>query len=698
MRKYKLFSTYLTIAAFLGLIIFTGCGDDNDDDNGGASTNTLNADAGSDQTVEAGDEVTLNGSGSSDSEGNLFTFLWSFTARPDGSSASLSDPTAERPTFTADVAGQYDLSLIITDGTNEDEDNVSILAEAPSFITINADITADQTLADIVSDEKDYLVEGFIDVDASLIIDPGVVIHFADNSGFRITSTGSIQAVGTAADSIIFTGTSETAGTWKGILFVDSENNLNELTYCRISYAGQTEFSSSMGKANLGIGYFLSPSKVKINNTLIRDADGKGVSMDYRADGRFGEFANNKISNNSDLAMTVNVSAVGDLDGNTVFENNGTDAVEIYSTSSSEDVLEDTTWPLLAGGVPYYINAKIHVPVELTLEAGVQLAFDNDMYMRIDDTGALIAVGTEADPIVFTGINKIKGAWRGLYFVDSNNPLNELNNVTLEYGGSTEISSTLGKANLGISYFLGSTRIKINNVTFQESDGYGMSIDYRSDAELSEFNSNTFSNNQLAGLRINPLQIVSLDDQSNYIDNNGNDYIEVYTNSSSEDIPNTVTWINPGVKLLIDGDIHIVGDLSINPGLVMEFESNSGLRVDSEGSLSAIGTANEHILLTGKTKSAGAWKGLQFFATTDPNNALDYVDIEYGGQVEYGVDKANLNVQDFSAESTVNVTNSSFTNSAGYGIAIANGSAVTPVDFATANTFSGNALGNVFNE
>ena len=69
------------------------------------------ADAGPNQTVQASGLVTLNGSGSTDADGDALAFAWEFVTRPDGSTATLSNPIAVMPTFTADVPGEFVLSL-----------------------------------------------------------------------------------------------------------------------------------------------------------------------------------------------------------------------------------------------------------------------------------------------------------------------------------------------------------------------------------------------------------------------------------------------------------------------------------------------------------------------------------------------------------------------------------------------------------
>ena len=50
------------------------------------------------------------------------------TSRPAGSSATLSDPSAPRPTFAADVPGAYQFSAVVTDSTD--------LSSLPSFLTV----------------------------------------------------------------------------------------------------------------------------------------------------------------------------------------------------------------------------------------------------------------------------------------------------------------------------------------------------------------------------------------------------------------------------------------------------------------------------------------------------------------------------------------------------------------------------------
>lgn len=81
----------------------------------------------SDRTVTEGDTVTLS-AGLSGGDGSTPAWQWSLTP-PAGSDATLSGPTAAAPSFTADVPGDYGVTVQVTVGDETATDGAVVTAE-----------------------------------------------------------------------------------------------------------------------------------------------------------------------------------------------------------------------------------------------------------------------------------------------------------------------------------------------------------------------------------------------------------------------------------------------------------------------------------------------------------------------------------------------------------------------------------------
>jgi uncharacterized repeat protein (TIGR01451 family) len=90
------------------------------------------ASAGADQQVAVGATVELNGSASSSARGDALSYQWTLASVPPGSRAVLANPTAVRPTFVADLAGLYDIELVVTDAHAVASEQASVLVAAGS--------------------------------------------------------------------------------------------------------------------------------------------------------------------------------------------------------------------------------------------------------------------------------------------------------------------------------------------------------------------------------------------------------------------------------------------------------------------------------------------------------------------------------------------------------------------------------------
>ena len=96
------------------------------------------ANAGPDQTVFVNDTVQLDGSGSSDLDGDPLTYAWSLFNMPSGSAAALSDPTLVNPTFVVDRPGDYTLELVVEDGLAQSTPDTVVVSTQNSDPVANA--------------------------------------------------------------------------------------------------------------------------------------------------------------------------------------------------------------------------------------------------------------------------------------------------------------------------------------------------------------------------------------------------------------------------------------------------------------------------------------------------------------------------------------------------------------------------------
>jgi outer membrane protein assembly factor BamB len=105
------------------------------------------ADAGIDQNVTTGSTVTLDGSSSSDIDGDSLTYSWIISSQPGGGNASLSSATDISPTFVPDVDGSYIINLTVNDGmVDSTVDTVTVVASTESLNNAPiANAGADQT-------------------------------------------------------------------------------------------------------------------------------------------------------------------------------------------------------------------------------------------------------------------------------------------------------------------------------------------------------------------------------------------------------------------------------------------------------------------------------------------------------------------------------------------------------------------------
>jgi len=113
------------------------------------------ANAGSKQFVVFGasSTVTLDGTYSTDADNDQITYKWTLLQKPSSSAAVLSSTTSARPTFKADVAGDYVAQLIVNDGKVDSAPNSVIVAASAANVqpVANAGDDKNVTVSTVVS-------------------------------------------------------------------------------------------------------------------------------------------------------------------------------------------------------------------------------------------------------------------------------------------------------------------------------------------------------------------------------------------------------------------------------------------------------------------------------------------------------------------------------------------------------------------
>lgn len=90
------------------------------------------------QSRQVSDEIFLDGSGSSDANGDPLTCHWSFTAKPEGSAAEMEDSDAMTTRFVADLPGTYAVTLSVSDGLLSSDPPATVaiyIVSLPDIIT-----------------------------------------------------------------------------------------------------------------------------------------------------------------------------------------------------------------------------------------------------------------------------------------------------------------------------------------------------------------------------------------------------------------------------------------------------------------------------------------------------------------------------------------------------------------------------------
>jgi hypothetical protein len=318
--------------------------------------------------------------------------------------------------------------------------------------------------------------------------------------------------------------------------------------------------------------------------------------------------------------------------------------VAVFSSCEQEDPLVGTTQTLECDyftqdrvlvddpdvTIDYLITCDMDVSGDITVMPGVTIAFATDAGISVSENGSFKAEGTALLPILFTGEDGVKGSWRGI-LIDSNDPKNVFDHCVVEHAGGIAHNSNGDK---GAFVIWAESKATITNSIIRKSLTNGINAVYSN--SLITLGGNTMTTNDGAPMLIDVSYVgipTSLDSYSG----NGNPRImvRIYSHTVSEN----TTWHKVDVDYQISGgpemQVRQTAVLTIEPGVKAYFDAGCSLQAFDQAAIFAEGTVNEPIVFSGTNAANGAWGGIYFNYTSNTQNSLRYVKVEYAGGADF---------------------------------------------------------------
>ncbi|MBI1984729.1 MAG: lamin tail domain-containing protein [Candidatus Wildermuthbacteria bacterium] len=319
-----------------------------------------------------------------------------------------------------------------------------------------------------------------IPTDKTLIVDPGVIIRFEGNNHASLTINGTLQAVGTLENQIIFRN-SLIGNSWCGLTFNSTSQN-SKLEYVAVERAAGCGSQplrrslmvdgSSITLKNVAITSGDSMRKIYLKNSdsIIDSATISGANEPNNPDaaGILIEGGNptitNSIFSDNHIGIWNRFPSGKPTIANNTFTNN-TYPIKLSSSSATVSgnsasgntyngiiadgtATTDLSWQ--ADAIPYIVgDFTVNTGKKLTLQEGVIIKFAK-IYSTLPGfvvNGILLAQGTAEKEITFTAVNddavggdsfeglNTTANWRRLYF-SSTSTGSVLQNTVLKYGGN----------------------------------------------------------------------------------------------------------------------------------------------------------------------------------------------------------------------------------------------------------------------
>ena len=315
-------------------------------------------------------------------------------------------------TLTANAMGAawvYGTEVSDLNGSSLTGNDVDIVVVEPN--TITGSVSWPRAIYHINRvNEQSFTVLG-----GELTLVAGSELRFEGDQILLVTSGGGFQAIGTASEPIVLTGTEAVRGHWGGLGFVNTDHAMNRLEHVIVEYGGGRIIGQGTSKPS-NVVMNGQPSRATIQNTTLRQSAMYGLYA--LAGSELTDFESNTLTENFAGPAYVDAPVVDDLLSSGTYAGNDTDEVAV-ETGVSKTLTEPATWRDL--GVPYHLQYSIGNVTEvfsaLTIDPGVEMLMAPNLGISMQRGGSMTAIGTENDRI---SMRPKAGPWQGLDFLDTN--------------------------------------------------------------------------------------------------------------------------------------------------------------------------------------------------------------------------------------------------------------------------------------
>lgn len=304
--------------------------------------------------------------------------------------------------------------------------------------------STDRTLSNtcVKGDGTDYYLTGnqtYI-ISGRLTIEPGTKIVIGDSAALIVEQTGSIYAIGRVDAPVEFTNESARSGAWWGILMRSTATN-NVIKHVNVWYAGGAAIDTTVPTAAFALA---DGSSVDISYSNFSYSGSYGFAM--QSDQANLQSLESNIFRSNAIPIRVPAAQAHKVTPTNTFATNTNSYIDVRVGNK---IVEDVSW--LTQPIPYRLfaeeNSRRQIQAiggnsQFSIREGNQVEFSENTGLLVEDNATFVAIGSESNPILFTGVRKASGSWAGFVFRNTQQS-NTIRYAGIEHAGSDRAAITM---------------------------------------------------------------------------------------------------------------------------------------------------------------------------------------------------------------------------------------------------------------